>query len=822
MTARDRRIEWRPRPGIWLAVAIAGTAACATLAGCAEAPPPPPLVTVPPAVKSLVVCFSDCIDDCGGHWSGFSQRLIEDMTKGGYTVGHNYCYVRHDLNITWQGKQYNVGYPFSGRYEVTLTGPQKKVVTDETCVSPPSSQEESNAFCADQIFNKMTSSPGLAAFTAGPSAKSSPPPTAAAASENQPLATEPADLAPVPHNPADEPWRAYFVRDFVRAWSLATSAVEQGDASARTVLELLKAYRLDGERMPENRGQAEQWLQRITDRFHSGVGEETLTDRNKSGAGIRRDVAALYPLYRLSASQGSTWGELGLSSCYLLGWGVRQDQVEGIKLLKRSAERGNMQAQYLLGLDYHQGAFGLAKDDAEAAKWWKRSAQQGWANGQKAVCDLYRYGVAVTKNYVEAAKFCRLAADQGNVSAQVALASAYLNGEGVKQDDAQAAQLYLAAAERGDAWGARGFAFCLVNGRGHEKDFGAAVKWYNAAIDRGELKLSPGGLAYLYETGQGVPQSYVEAYKWTLIAAAHDNKVASDNIARMKSQMTKEQVAEAQALATAWKPAGHGEPTAPVQPASTEVALSSSVDAPAYKHDERPNDFAIVVGVESYSDKELPNATFAERDADAVAAHLLALGVPARNLRLLKGSEATGGKLRGYLDSWLPRNVKPDSRVFIYFSGHGAPNPSTGDAYLLPWDGDPALLKETAQPLSEVYASLGRLKAAAVIVALDSCFSGAGGRSVIQRGTRPLVAVRSAAALPGELTVLTAAEGDQTTGTLDAEGHGLFTYYLLDGLGKGLTSSRGLCEYVKPKVADAAARDNRTQTPSCRGDAVTF
>lgn len=59
-------------------------------------------------------------------------------------------------------------------------------------------------------------------------------------------------------------------------------------------------------------------------------------------------------------------------------------------------------------------------------------------------------------------------------------------------------------------------------------------------------------------------------------------------------------------------------------------SIHSDVDQPAYKLAEQPDDFALVVGIGKYSD--IPEAQFAERDAQAVRDHLLALGVPSRNV----------------------------------------------------------------------------------------------------------------------------------------------------------------------------------------------
>ncbi|OGR58357.1 MAG: hypothetical protein A2X36_17260 [Elusimicrobia bacterium GWA2_69_24] len=262
-------------------------------------------------------------------------------------------------------------------------------------------------------------------------------------------------------------------------------------------------------------------------------------------------------------------------------------------------------------------------------------------------------------------------------------------------------------------------------------------------------------------------------------------------------------------------------PAAP--PPAAARSAPPPVERPDFRLPPRPDDFALVVGVETYSN-ELPKAEFAERDAEAVRAHLAALGVPERNIKVLLGAKASRGQLEAYIEDWLPRMAKPSGRVFFYFSGHGAPDPKSGDAFLVPVDGDPKFLARTAYPLKRLYASLGALKAGPVIVALDSCFSGGGGRSVLAEGARPLVnQVSAAPPSASQLTVLTATAPDETTGTMKEAGHGIFTYYLLQGLRSAAgrpsrtLTAQALYDSLKPQVQDEASRQNRDQTPGLSG-----
>lgn len=252
-------------------------------------------------------------------------------------------------------------------------------------------------------------------------------------------------------------------------------------------------------------------------------------------------------------------------------------------------------------------------------------------------------------------------------------------------------------------------------------------------------------------------------------------------------------------------------------------ALPPSPVMAKYKAAPREDDFALVIGIENYA--TIPKAEFAERDAAAVLSHIEAMGVPRRNIIHLAGSQAGFTSFKKYLESWLPRNVKPTSRVFFYYSGHGAPDPKTGEAFLVPWDGDPSFLSDTAFPVKRLYKDLAALPAAEVVVALDACFSGAGGRSVLAEGARPLVTHVDMEKGPGgKLSLLTAASASEITTTHKESSHGIFTYFLLKGLNgeakdaAGHITAKSLFGYLQPHVQDEARRQNREQTPAFFAD----
>lgn len=246
------------------------------------------------------------------------------------------------------------------------------------------------------------------------------------------------------------------------------------------------------------------------------------------------------------------------------------------------------------------------------------------------------------------------------------------------------------------------------------------------------------------------------------------------------------------------------------------TTIKSDVDElPSINAKPQKNSFAIVIGIEKYRQK-LPNADHAVNDAKTMTEYLTkVMGYPEGNVVTLTNEHATKSDFEKYFEKWLFNHVEKDSSVFIYFSGHGAPNVKTGDAYLVPYDGDPAFIEQTGYPLKRLYESLNKLPAKEVIVALDSCFSGAGGKSVIAQGARPLVMnLEQDIPVSGNMVVMSASSGDQISSTYEEKGHGLFTYFLLKGMKDGLTEVGELFDYLKPNVGSAARKVfNNEQTP---------
>ncbi len=250
---------------------------------------------------------------------------------------------------------------------------------------------------------------------------------------------------------------------------------------------------------------------------------------------------------------------------------------------------------------------------------------------------------------------------------------------------------------------------------------------------------------------------------------------------------------------------------------------SVDLNIPTTKNDGSKT-YAVIIGISGY--KYAPEATYATNDAETFYKYALnVFQIPKENIYLRTGSDATSGEFSKIFNSggWLDRRVIANqSKVLVYYAGHGIPDAKTKKSYLLPYDTDPAYAS-TGFDLQGMYKSLADLKAAEVVVFIDACFSG------VNRGNKMLIegnrAVKIKPANPlsgaGNLNVFTASSSDEYSGMYKQQQHGLFSYYLFRGLqgqatknGKKLSMSE-LFDYIRQNVSKKAIALDKEQHPTC-------
>ncbi len=248
------------------------------------------------------------------------------------------------------------------------------------------------------------------------------------------------------------------------------------------------------------------------------------------------------------------------------------------------------------------------------------------------------------------------------------------------------------------------------------------------------------------------------------------------------------------------------------------IALSDDIATRPF-----PKDWGFIIGIEDYA--HLPNVEYARKDALIMKDYFMKVfGIPEENIITLIDSDATKSRIEGYIKQYIPANVSKSTTLYVYFAGHGAPDMTKGDPYIVPHDGDTKFIEQTGYRLKQFYNDLNKLKIQRSYVFLDSCFSGVASRAaeMLAKGTRPaLLHTKEVKLKTSKIVSLSASSKGQTSNSYEKKQHGLFTYYLLKGISGEAdkdddrwVSIEEIFSYVKQHVTRVSRRIGAEQVPA--------
>lgn len=265
------------------------------------------------------------------------------------------------------------------------------------------------------------------------------------------------------------------------------------------------------------------------------------------------------------------------------------------------------------------------------------------------------------------------------------------------------------------------------------------------------------------------------------------------------------------------------------------------VDTPPVTGHKNPDAVAVVIGNSQYSNEATPPVEFAENDARVMKDYLVrSLGFPEDRI-LYKANASLVDMMKIFgtekdHKGQLYNRVTGQSDVFVYYSGHGVPDPNTGRPYIVPRDGEPASAAMTCYPLDTLYKNLEALKAdlkpKSIVLAFDACYSGAASGSakgeslfgssvnaLVVKPKNPVMALQNA-------VVFASSQGDQVSGPYPEKRHNIFTYYFLRTVKDAVESGKGLLAVdleaalkdYRTVNATSRRKHNREQVPNVTGD----
>jgi len=278
----------------------------------------------------------------------------------------------------------------------------------------------------------------------------------------------------------------------------------------------------------------------------------------------------------------------------------------------------------------------------------------------------------------------------------------------------------------------------------------------------------------------------------------------------------------------------------PSSPAPSVVASSDiEREIPVLKVSNR-DAIAVVIGNRDYQNRDIPSVDYAINDAETVKKYLInVLGY--REGNIIYAENATKARFeaifgtreshRGKLYNWIK---KGKSDVFIYYSGHGAPDVNSKRGYFVPSDADPEAISLTGYSLEQLYRNVAKtakeMKVPNVFIVVDACFSGATEKGLLLKNVSP-IAIKVKKTLPRDssIVMMTSSGGAEVSSWYPEKGHSMFTYFFLKALkeevkrGRKVLTAGRLYSLVSDETEGvpyyARRLYGRTQTPQMIGDA---
>ena len=192
---------------------------------------------------------------------------------------------------------------------------------------------------------------------------------------------------------------------------------------------------------------------------------------------------------------------------------TRQTYGEAMRWYRERAEAGDPKAQFYHGLALEEGLQGR-RDPAEAVTWFARAAEAGHAMAQYRLGVIRQFGGPGAIDLAEARRLYGMAAAQGMAEAMYNLGVMLQDGAGGPRDPEGAGRMFEQAA-RG------GIAHAFLH------------------------------LAHI--SGNGAEPDLVEALSWAMLAERAGAEQADSFSDALRASVTREQVAEAEARASAWQ-----------------------------------------------------------------------------------------------------------------------------------------------------------------------------------------------------------------------------------------------------------------------------
>lgn len=248
-----------------------------------------------------------------------------------------------------------------------------------------------------------------------------------------------------------------------------------------------------------------------------------------------------------------------------------------------------------------------------------------------------------------------------------------------------------------------------------------------------------------------------------------------------------------------------------------------------------PNAVAVIIGNRDYkaSSRDIENVEFAINDAMLIKAFVKSrLGIAEKDIiyqentaqsdlnSIFGSKEFPEGKLANYVND-------KDTKVFVFYSGHGTLGLHDKYSYLVPVGANPNNIELSGYKLETMYANLNQLPTDDITVVLDACFSGqSNNTSLIKNASAVFGKPKDKVEGKYNFNILSATSSQQIASWDVTNKLGIFTKHFVEGVtggadknGDNKVTLAELKKHLSFTVSKEARReyDGRKQTPQVIG-----
>lgn len=237
--------------------------------------------------------------------------------------------------------------------------------------------------------------------------------------------------------------------------------------------------------------------------------------------------------------------------------------------------------------------------------------------------------------------------------------------------------------------------------------------------------------------------------------------------------------------------------------------------------------YALIIAVGDYRDSRIDPLNYVENDVQELYRVITdpRTGIfRPENVTVLVNEDATEKNIKFKFDDMVDKASQKEDLFFVFYAGHGFTYPNGTDTYWLTYDtivGDRHgnRIKSTAFSNLTLATKLGDIKANTIVFFVDACFSaGMVNKPAAIRGLETYLGTDK------DYVIITSSQADQLSIESARLKHGLFSYFLIQGLsGQADINSDGWVDieevwpFIKFRVSERAQSIGAEQDPRRSG-----